>query len=207
MSFVNTRVPINQVELSSKFGAEGINALNYKTLVFAQALDTGTIVAGDLNTPKLFSSESSVRAFSGAGSQAHLIAKSYFKNNVTNELWIIFTSIDDPTSSSNKAVGDITFSGTATEAGNLQIYIGNNKLTVPVASGDAADDVKDSVVALIASEGADYAAIGADGGVGIVDITAKNVGEEGLDITVDVNRYDGDNEVAGITYVLSLIHI
>ena len=97
------------------------------------------------------------------------------------------------------ATGSVAFSGTATEAGTITVYIDsikNGKYELAVASGDTADSIGASLEAKITAN-LDSPVSGSNT-TGTVTITALNGGTEGNDIDI---KYNG--VVAGITTTLS----
>lgn len=86
----------------------------------------------------------------------------------------------DDNGSGVAATGTVTFAGTATEAGTIDISVGsrvNHKFSVVVASGDAATAIGDALVTLIAADLT--SPVTASNAVGVVTLTAVNKGTEG----------------------------
>lgn len=114
----------------SQAGAESSD-LPMTMLVIAQRLSTGTVAEG---VPFLATTVSEVATAAGFGSMAHLMASLVFANNKTVPVWFILLD-DAATSTAATHAFDIT--GTATEDGELAVYIKGRRYAVTVSNGDA----------------------------------------------------------------------
>lgn len=97
------------------------------------------------------------------------------------------------------ATGSIAFSGTATEAGTLTVYIDsirNGKYELSIASGDDASDIGDALVTLITANS--YSPVSAVNTTGSVALTAANDGTQGNTIGIKI-----EGTVAGISATLT----
>jgi phage tail sheath gpL-like len=97
------------------------------------------------------------------------------------------------------ATGTIAFSGTASAAGTLTVYIDsirNGKYELSVASGDTATSIGAALVALIAAN--TYSPVTAVNTTGSVALTAANDGTQGNTIGIKI-----EGTVAGITTTLT----
>lgn len=97
------------------------------------------------------------------------------------------------------AVGDVTFTGTATAAGTIDIFIGsriNHKFSVPVAVGDTATVIGAALDALIGADA--VVPVGSAAVTGVVTLTAIHSGTEGN--TIGLAKL---GTVAGVTTVLT----
>lgn len=101
--------------------------------------------------------------------------------------------------SGTPATGTIAFSGTATEAGTLTVYIDsirNGKYSLSVAVGDTADTIGTALETLITAN--TYSPVSAVNTSGSVALTAVNDGTQGNTIGIKI-----DGSVAGISATLT----
>jgi phage tail sheath gpL-like len=128
----------------------------------------------------------------GKGSQIAEMVKAFKSVNQVTRLDAI--PIDD-NGSGIRATGSVVFSGTATEAGTLVVSIGsriNHKYSVSIASGDTAEQIKDSLVALINADAHKIVSVSVTPTVpGAVLITANNAGTCGNGIGLEVKGIVG----------------
>ena len=102
-------------------------------------------------------------------------------------------------SAGTASTGSIVFTGTATSAGEIDIYIGNEdrKYSVGIVIGDTATDVGDTLEGLITADVA-QALVSSVNTTGSVALTAINKGTIGNDVNIRV-----DESVAGISVALT----
>ena len=94
------------------------------------------------------------------------------------------------------ATGTLAFTGTATAAGTLAVYINGKIIPVAVASGDTATEVGDAVAAAITT--ALDLPVTAANAVGTVTFSSRWKGESSNQIKLEINRGDTDETPAGI---------
>lgn len=99
--------------------------------------------------------------------------------------------------SATAATGTIAFTGTATSAGTVALYINGKKITAAVSDGDTADAVATAVAAAVNAD-LDLP-VTASATTGTVTLTARWSGESGNQISAELNRGDSDSLPAGIT--------
>ena len=153
----------------------------------------GSMLAGgsaEANVPvQIFSDDEADNLF-GKGSQTALMVRAFRKNNPLMPLWA--AGVADGTT---KATLSVTFTGTATAAGVVALYVGGQNVNIAVASGDTASDVADAVVAAITAN----MPVTASASSGVVTFTAKNGGTAGNYIDVRVNYVAGEVLPSGIS--------
>ena len=153
----------------------------------------GSMLAGgsaEANVPvQIFSDDEADNLF-GKGSQTALMVRAFRKNNSLMPLWAV--GVADGTT---KATLSVTFTGTATAAGVVSLYVAGQNVNIAVASGDTASDVADAVVAAITAN----MPVTASASSGVVTFTAKNGGTAGNYIDVRVNYVAGEVLPAGIS--------
>lgn len=89
-----------------------------------------------------------------------------------------------------QASGTVTITGPATAAGTIALYIAGQRVTVPVASGDAATAIATAIAAAI--NAATDLPVTASSTTGVVTLTARWKGLTGNDITV-LDSFAGTN--------------
>lgn len=80
----------------------------------------------------------------GRGSQLARMVEAYRRVDPLGELWVIAVP-----NSGQAATGTITFSGTATDAGAVNLYIGTTRVQITVAAQDTGADAAQALLAAI----------------------------------------------------------
>jgi phage tail sheath gpL-like len=190
----NLRAPIMAIEFDPSRAFQGPAILQHEALIMGNRLTAGTVAEAVIYRA---TSADEVAEKSGEGSVLHAMAVAWFRNNKLNPAY--FCGLDDA-AAGVAATGTVTFSGTATAAGTVYLYVAGRLITAAVAVGDTATDVGDSVVAAVALE-TDLLVTSANV-TGVVTFTARNDGEQGNDIDVRLNYNDGDVLPVGVTAVV-----
>ena len=167
-----------------------------KVLMIGQMLAAGTATAGDLIIE--MPNDGSEDTLFGQGSHLAGMVREFKKLNRVTQLDIIPLD-DDGAAVQGTCV--VTFSGTATSDGTLNISIGseeNHEYELDVLSTDTATDVGDALAAAITADG--DAPFTAANVTGTVTITARNGGT--LSNKWDV-KVEDLTAVAGITIALT----
>lgn len=188
------RVPFAYIEFDASKATQGPSILKYKQLVIGQKLSAGS---ASVNDPVLVTSEGDAIKKFGQGSMLHQMAKALFANNTNTEAW--FAALDDDGAAA-AAGGSTTYTGTAAEAGTINLYVAGYRVKAGVASGDAAATVATSVKDAINAK-SDLPVTAAINGTvpEQVDITARNAGEAGNQIDLRHNYFSDQELPAGIT--------
>lgn len=172
---------------------------NLRAILIGSMLAGGTATA---NTPEILTSPLDAKTRFGAGSVLARMAARYRANDTFGEVWCLPLSDAGGTA----ATGSVAFTGPATAAGNLALYIGFDLVNVQVTSGMTAAQLATAVVAAIAANPDLVVSAVVDGGVASkVDLTAKNLGLTGNDIDVRVNFHgpaSGEYTPAGMTVTI-----
>lgn len=168
------RVPLFYAEMDNSQANSGATQL--RRLLIGLANDDVTL------TPELLlpASSDEVAAVAGVGSVLHDMHKVHRRVDVMGETWVLPLQI----AAGAKATGKFTLSGTASAGGVLNAYIGDEKVAVAVASGQAASDVAASLVAAI---NAAALPVSAAATVAEVTVTAKFSGLLGNDLRLAIN--------------------
>lgn len=171
------RVPLFYAEVDNSMANTAVTSL--KVLLLGQKTDGGSAT---VNKPVLVTSASAGVELFGAGSQLAILNAAYRLGDSFGEVWGI--PVADP--SGAKATGAFAITGTATGAGTVYAYIGANRVTVGVASGDAAATVATNLAAAINAN--ILLPVTASASNGTVTVEAKNAGSFGNDIGLAINR-------------------
>ena len=193
------RVPFVFVEFDNSRAQQGPSVQPYTVLCLGQKLTAGTEPELTLKT---VTSEAQASTLYGQGSIMHRMVKYYLANNLVTEMKCM--SIDDAGAGS-QATGKVTIpTGTATEDGTLQIYIGGQRVSVAVATGDDQDAVAAALVAQITAQG-DLPVTAAVNGTNANEavLTAKHKGELGNAVDVRANYFDSDEYPGGISTTIT----
>jgi len=188
------RTPGQFIEYDNSRAVQGSPAMPNVTLFIGQRLAAGSVAA---ETPVMVSSASKAETYFGHGSMLAQMIEKYKAANPYTEAWAI--ALDDE-GAGVAATGTFTFSGSATEAGNIYTYIGGERIVTAVASGDAADTVDDNVAADITAHLlTSNLPVSVGAASSVVTITALHKGTLGNDIDLRINMNAGESTPAGLT--------
>ena len=154
------------------------------------------IVAPMLGGTKAFSvptpiySDADAKNAFGAGSWAHLMARTAIQNNAMIRLTVIGLKDSD---AGVAAKGSVTLTGTASNAGVLKVAIGGTDYTVAVAKVETAANIAAHLSAVI--NAGDFCPVSATAENGVVTLTAKCKGEIGNEIDVSAKLSVNDMDV------------
>jgi phage tail sheath gpL-like len=193
---INLRVPGVFVEFSNKNAIKGLAQIPYKILVIGQRLSTGSIPA---LTPQRVVSENEAKTFFGQGSMLHAMFIALKAQNKFTESWAI--ALDDNGAGAS-ATGSITFSGTITAAGTLNVYVAGILVQVGVTVASTPATVATALIALI-NANLNLPVTASSGGSGIVSLAARHKGEVGNDIDVRVNYFDDESLPTGLAAAIA----
>src|SRR6185295_6027775 len=163
-------------EFNTTLAARGLPANVQEVLIIGQKTSSGSIAEA---VPTKIFSEADAILYSGNGSMVHRMVKAAYLANPNLSLSIVNLSDGG---SGVAATGTFTITGPATSAGLLTVYIGNEVVTVAIASGDANTAVATALNAAIGY----LPGLPVSGGVssGVVTVTAKNKGTVGNQIAL-----------------------
>lgn len=194
---VNLRVPYVYTEYDATQASQGPGVQPFKALLIGQRLVAGTIAA---LTPIRVTSVAQAKKYFGEGSILHRQSMGWFADNASTEVWAV--AFDDPTGAFS--VGDIAFTGPATAAGTLNIYIGGVRVQVAIASADSAGDIAIAVNAAINAKDDLPVTSAVNGGDPTqVDITCRSKGTLGDEIDIRLNYFDGEETPAGVAATIT----
>jgi len=185
------------------FGVDPSNAntaqASQRALLIGQKLPAGTATAG---TAVICGSLREARALAGANSMLAQEFESYRGCDGYGEVW--FLPLDD-NAAGVAATRTVTFTGTATAAGTLSMYVTGVLIQAAVASGDSPTAIALKLANAI--NATPFLTVTAASSAGVTTITSRHKGVAAGDITVVLN-YRGNlaNEAtpAGVTVVIAV---
>lgn len=155
-----------------------------------------------LNQLVIMPSKDLAKKMAGRGSQLARMVEAYRQVDPFGELWVI--AVPD---NGEVASGTITITGTATDAGTVNLYVGTRKVQVTVATGDTGDQVAQAMLSIINNNpdlpvSAEYQTTSAGEVQGTVILSAVNSGPVGNTIPLTLNYYgtaSGEEIPAGLS--------
>lgn len=190
----NVRVPLFYAEVDAT--QAGYFAQQNRALLIGHKT-TGASAAD--NVPVLVSTTDQARAIFGVGSMLARMHEVYRRNDSFGEVWCVPV----PPSAGDAAEGTVTYTGPATGAGTIALYIGADRVQVGVANADSATAIGAAVAAAVNANTTLPVTAAAAGGV--VTLTARHVGLVGNDIKVQHNYRGiagGEQLPAGVSAVI-----
>lgn len=184
------RRPFVYVEFNNTRASQGPSIKVFKNLLLGQQTSSATVTAG---VPTLISSAQDVAAKFGFGSMLHKMAQAYFLNNTSIETWAI--GIAD-NGAGVQATGTLAFTGPASAAGTIVFYIGGDRYTAGVNSGDSATTIGAAVAAAVTAD--QNASVTAGASTGTVTFTQRHKGLLGNECDLRLNYYQGEVLPTGV---------
>lgn len=176
------RVPLFYAEFDSS--RAGPSVIPQRALLIGQAT-----AAGVAEALRFVTTAEEVAQLCGAGSVIARMMAAYRANDPVGEVWIL--PLQDA-GGGVAATGSIAVTGTAAETGSIALYIGGQKVSVAVTSGDTATTVGNSIAAAINALASLPAT--ATSSTGTVTVTARNKGTLGNGIDI---RHSYGGSLAG----------
>lgn len=139
----NLREPFVTAEFDASNAQQGPALIAYRGLIIGQKLAAGTATA---DTVVKCTSVDQAITLAGRGSILHRQAIGWFASNKSTELWI---GVLADNGAGVAATGTIVVSGPATAAGTIVLYLGGERITVGVASGDASTAIATAIGAAV----------------------------------------------------------
>ena len=194
---INTRVAGSYFEIDGS-RADGFSA-NHVALLIGQSLVAGT--ASDDELVIVPGTGDAAGDMFGKGSNLALMVQAFRQNNSTMTLYALPMA---DLGAGVKAEGTLTVTGTATENRALALYVAGERISVGVSVDDAAGDIAASIVSAVNAK-ADLP-VSAAAAAGVVTFTAKNAGEVGNDIRVQIalrGILSGEKIPDGVSFAFS----
>lgn len=191
----NLRIPFVAVEFDSSKAQQGPALLAYKALVIGQKLVGGT---GTADTIVRCSSVDQAISLGGRGSMLHRMALAWFASNKSTEMWV---GILADNGAGVAAQGTITVTGPANAAGTIALYLGGERVTIGVNSGDAQNAIATAIGAAI-NANLDLP-ITASVATNVVTWTFRHKGVVGQSYDVRHSFRDGEALPTGVTLAIA----
>jgi phage tail sheath gpL-like len=195
---LDIRVPGSYVEFDNSMANTALPAQLHRVLLFGQRKASGTIAAGV--PTRIYASANSGTLF-GRGSMLDRMIQLARGVSTQTELWAI---AQDDLMAGTAATGAVTFTGTATAAGTLPLYVAGTQVPVGVTVGMTAAQLAAACVAALAAL-PDLPLVAAIDATltSKVDLTCAWKGLTGNDIDLRTYYYHGDAIPAGITVAIT----
>ncbi len=169
-------VPGAVLEIDNSRAVPGQANFPQKILVIGQKLSSGS--AAEATLQRIFNSKMADDAF-GVGSILSRMLKTVLKN--TKGIQIFAMALDDSAGAA-AASGAITVTGTASANGTIALYINDQKVNVPVLSGDSANTIATAIQSKLDAD--PELPVTASVATNVVTVTAKNKGTLGNQMVV-----------------------
>lgn len=195
---VNLRVPYVYTEYDATRANQGPGIQPFKGLIVGQRLAAGEVAA---LTPIRITSVAQAKRYFGEGSILHRQAMGWFADNQSTEVWAVAFADGGGWV---KASGDIVFTGPATSAGVLALYIAGTRIQVGIGSGDTAAEIATAVAAAIEATADLPVTAEVDSEEDTqVNIEALNAGTLGNEIDIRINYFEGETTPAGVSATIT----
>lgn len=173
---------------------------NLPALLIGQVLAGSAAVAG---VPVISQGPAADATLCGQGSMLALMSAAFRKRNPFSTLWLLPLA-DDPAAVA--ASGSVTYSGTATTAGTLPLYVAGKKAFVAVPAGTTGAGIAALVASQVATMPTLPVTAATNATAGQVVFTAKNKGAMGNDVQIQhayLGAAGGEQMPPGITATIS----
>ncbi|MFG6462262.1 phage tail sheath subtilisin-like domain-containing protein [Roseateles sp. DXS20W] len=187
---LNIRTPGQYIEFDNSRALQGLPLARHKILVVGQRLAAGTVAAG---VPTRILSAAQAEASFGRGSMLSAMLAALKAANSYTECWAV--ALDD-NGAGVAATGTLTFSGSPTEAGTLNLYIGGQLVQIAVASAATTASLATALAAAVTADTTLPVTAAAAGSV--VTFTARHKGEVGNALDLRLNYYSGERTPKGL---------
>ena len=193
---LNTLTPGVFVEFDSSHAVRGVSIQPHDTLITGQMTSSGSAVAGQVY---LVSSGEEAAALFGRKSQLYRMVVAYKRIDSLTPLYVVALADN---AGGTAATGSFVWTGTATETGELPLYIGGRRISVAVSKDDTAATIETAALAACALELDLPVTVAGDAGSGL-DLTAVNKGTVGNQIMLGVALLPGERVPAGISVTVT----
>lgn len=196
----NNPVPLFYAEMDNS--AANTAQTSAPSLLIGMALPEADIPRNQL---VIMPSADLAKKMAGRGSQLARMVAAYRQVDPFGELWVI--AVED---NGESASGTLTVSGTATDAGSVNLYIGTIRVQTTVATNDTGLQVAQSIMAVINKNEdlpvtAEYVPTSGGDAQGTITLTAVNGGAVLNSLPLTLNYYgtaSGETIPAGINIQL-----
>lgn len=169
------KIPRAFLQVSLGVGPKSPGSAAVKILLVGLKITAGSAAVGAL---KLLTGKDDARTYFGAGSELHMMAQAAFRANPAATVYAV--AMDPAGGTAGTKV--LTFAGTATADGGVEVWVLGERIYAAIASGSTATVVGDAVAAAINSR--TDLPVTAVNVTGTVTLTAKNTGLRSAGISV-----------------------
>jgi phage tail sheath gpL-like len=194
-ALATTRVPFVFAEFDSTRAQQGPALLAYRAIIIGQKLVAGTAPA---DTIVRCSSVEQAIVLGGRSSMLHRQALAWFASNRSTELWL---GVLADNGSGVAATGTIVVGGPATATGSVVLYLGGERVTVGVNSGDASTAIATAIAAAITAR--PDLPVSASVAASTVTVTYRHRGLAGNSYDIRANFRDGEVLPTGVTLTIT----
>lgn len=193
----NLRIPGVYIEFDNSLAAQA--AQEFKVLVVGQRLAAGTVAQG---VPTRVTNEAQADKFFGRGSMLAEMLRAMKAKDRFMETWAI--ALDD-NAAGVAAAGSVTFGGTPTVAGTLNVYIAGKRVQTGISANQASTAIATAFAAAVNADTSLPVSAAVDGtNASKVNITARHKGEAGNTLDLRLNYY-GESTPNGMTVAIAAI--
>ena len=188
------RVPLFYAEVDNSQANSAGSSM--PRLIVAQVNDDAT--APEIGQLTLVSSVGLAKSIGGVGSMLAQMYETWRRIDPAGEVWCL-----PILGEGEQATGTVTITGAATEGGELNLYLGGQRVRSTVTKGAAPTAVASALAAAVNAAGLAVTAVAA---AGVVTLTCKWSGLSGNDLQLQFNRLgrnNGEATPAGLTVVLA----
>lgn len=188
------RVPLFYAEVDNSQANSAGSSM--PRLIVAQVNDDAT--APEIGQLTLVSSLGLAKSIGGVGSMLAQMYETWRRIDPAGEVWCL-----PILGEGEQASGTVTITGAATEGGELNLYLGGQRVRATVTKGAAPTAVASALAAAVNTAGLAVTAVAA---AGVVTLTCKWSGLSGNDLQLQLNRLgrnNGEATPAGLTVVLA----
>lgn len=194
----NEKIPGYYGEISTVNANQGVFDYPTKILCIGPMLNTGT---ADPLSKNIIVDPKQAAALFGPGAVLTLMCAAILEVQDTIELWAI-PQEDDAASAT--AAGSILVDNVATSNGTLYLYIAGEQIKVGVSTTDSKAEIAANIVEAINEETSLPATAAINGGTAEqIDLTSRNAGLVGNEITISTNYYTGEQLPAGFALTIT----
>lgn len=190
----NLREPGVFAEVDPSGAIRGLVGIPARLVVIGAKLSGGTATA---NTPVQVLDAAQARGLFGQHSQLARMFAAIKAQDPWTETWAV--PMADAVAGV-AATGTLTFSGTVTQAGTLNLYIGGRRVRVAVAAAEANATTATNVAAAITA--AEDMPVTASANAAVVTLTSRHKGTIGNAIDVRANYWPGDALPSGLAVAI-----
>lgn len=191
------RVPLFYAEVDNSMAGAGDETL--RRLIVGQVNSSAT--HDDIGRLVLVSRTSEAIAIGGAGSMLASMHALHRKIDPFGEVWCLPVKVDV----GEAASATVTVTGTASEAGLLNLYLAGQRVRAVIPKGASAAEAAAALVAAIGAA-VDLPVTASAGQAGVITVTAKFKGDLGNDIQLRMNRLgraNGEATPSGLAVALT----